>query len=112
MQEQQKTVCIVGLGYIGLPTAALLASAGYQVIGVDTNPEIVRCIQGGVAHIAEAALDKLLEHAVSNGKLRATTHSEPADIFIIAVPTPLNQDKTPDLSAVEAALPAWSGARC
>ena len=104
MQVQQKTVCVVGLGYIGLPTAALLASEGYQVIGVDINPEIVRCIQGGAAHIAEADLDDLLEHAVSNGKLRATIHSEPSNIFIIAVPTPLKADKSPNLTAVEAAF--------
>lgn len=104
MQEQQKTVCVVGLGYIGLPTAALLASRGYEVIGVDTNPEIVRCIQAGTAHIAEADLDSLLEKIVTSGKLRATIHSEPADIFIIAVPTPLKADKSPDLTAVEAAF--------
>lgn len=104
MQHQQKTVCVVGLGYIGLPTAALLASKGYDVIGVDTNPEVIRSIQDGKAHIAEAELDSLLEKAVSTGKLRATSECEPADIFIIAVPTPLNQDKTPDLSAVESAF--------
>lgn len=104
MQEQQKTVCVVGLGYIGLPTAALLASRGYEVIGVDTNPEIVRCIQAGTAHIAEADLDSLLEKIVTSGKLSATSACEPADIFIIAVPTPLKADKSPDLSAVEAAF--------
>lgn len=104
MQEQQKTLCVVGLGYIGLPTAALLASRGYEVIGVDTNPEIVRCIQAGTAHIAEADLDSLLEKIVTSGKLSATSACEPADIFIIAVPTPLKADKSPDLTAVEAAF--------
>lgn len=104
MQNQQKTVCVVGLGYIGLPTAALLASQGYEVTGVDTNPEVIRCIQGGTAHIAEADLDSLLVKAVTSGNLRATTACEAADIFIIAVPTPLKADKSPDLSAVEAAF--------
>lgn len=104
MQDQQKIVCVVGLGYIGLPTAALLASRGYEVIGVDTNPEIVRCIQAGTAHIAEADLDSLLEKTVTSGKLSATSACEPADIFIIAVPTPLKADKSPDLTAVEAAF--------
>ncbi len=104
MKHHKKTVCVVGLGYIGLPTAALLASRGYQVIGVDINPEIVRCIQAGAAHIAEADLDMLVEAAVSSGKLSVTTHYEPADVFIIAVPTPLSEGKRPDLSAVEAAF--------
>lgn len=105
MQDQQKTtVCVVGLGYIGLPTAALLASEGYEVIGVDINPEIVDCIQSGNAHIAEPDLDMLIESAVSTGKLSATTRVAQADVFVIAVPTPLNGDKSPDLSAVEAAF--------
>lgn len=104
MQQQQKTVCVVGLGYIGLPTAALLTSQGYQVIGVDINPEIVRCIQSGKAHIAEADLDSLLEKAITSRNLRATAECESADIFIIAVPTPLKTDKSPDLIAVEAAF--------
>lgn len=104
MHKKKEKVCVIGLGYIGLPTATLLATQGYEVVGVDINPEIVRCIQASTAHITEADLDKLLEKAVSTGKLRATTECEPADIFIIGVPTPLNPDKTPDLSAVEAAF--------
>lgn len=104
MQPIKKSVCVVGLGYIGLPTAALLASKGYEVIGVDTNLEVIRSIQAGAAHIAEADLDSLLEKAVTSGKLKAKTTCEPADIFIIAVPTPLKADKSPDLTAVEAAF--------
>jgi UDP-N-acetyl-D-mannosaminuronic acid dehydrogenase len=99
-----KNVTVIGLGYIGLPTAALLASSGYQVHGVDINPGIVERIQAGEAHIAEADLDMLVEASVVRGKLTVSAHVEPADIFIIAVPTPLNLDKSPDLSAVEAAF--------
>lgn len=99
-----KKICVVGIGYIGLPTAALLASRGYQVVGVDTNSCVVDGVQSGNAHIAESDLDMLLEASLSSGKLKATEQVESADIFIIAVPTPLNQDKTPDLSAVEAAF--------
>lgn len=104
MQTINKTVCVVGLGYIGLPTAALLATKGYKVIGVDTNPEVICSIQAGKAHFAEADLEKLLEQAISIGKLRATTLVESAYTFIIAVPTPLKADKSPDLTAVEAAF--------
>lgn len=102
MQTINKTVCVVGLGYIGLPTAAFLASKGYEVIGVDTDPEVVCCIQVGTAHIAEADLDSLLEKSIATSNLRATSECEPADIFIVAVPTLLKADKSPDLTAVEA----------
>ena len=104
MQTTKKTLCVVGMGYIGLPTAALLASEGYEVIGVDTNQEVIRSIQAGSPHIAEADLDRLLEKAINSGKLNTKTACEPADIFIIAVPTPLKADKSPDLTAVEAAF--------
>lgn len=104
MNQRHQTVCVIGLGYIGLPTAALLASQGYDIVGVDINPDIVDSIQGGVAHFAEADLDKLLASAISNRKLRVTSLVESAEIFIIAVPTPLKADKSPDLTAVEAAF--------
>lgn len=102
MQTRNKTVCVVGLGYIGLPTSALLGCEGYEVIGVDTNPEVIRSIQAGKVHIAEADLDSLLEQTIASSNLRATSECEPADIFIVAVPTPLKADKSPDLTAVEA----------
>lgn len=104
MQEPKKTVCVVGMGYIGLPTAAILASNGYKVLGIDINPEVVACIKSGYAHIAEPDLNIYLEAAVLNGKLTVKTQCEPADVFIIAVPTPLNSDNSPDLSAVESAF--------
>lgn len=99
-----KKVCVVGLGYIGLPTATLLASRGYQVLGVDVKQHVVDCILSGKAHVAEPDLDILLAAAVCNGNLKVATQVSSADVFIIAVPTPLNDDKSPDLCAVEAAF--------
>ncbi len=94
---------MIGLGYIGLPTAATIASRGIDVIGVDINEDAVKLINEGKAHFAEPDLDILLQSTTQTGKLRATTTPEAADIFVIAVPTPLLADHTPDLSFVEAA---------
>ena len=81
-------VCVVGLGYIGLPTAAVLASHGYEVVGVDVNSAAVDVINQGRAHIVEPDLNAAVQGAVALGRLRAVTTPEPADAFIIAVPTP------------------------
>ncbi len=98
------TVSVIGLGYVGLPTAAAFASRGIEVIGVDTNADIVASVNRGAAHIAEPGLDDLLRAAVASGLLRATCEPERADAFLIAVPTPLAADGSgPDLSFVEAA---------
>ncbi|HSG50456.1 MAG TPA: UDP-N-acetyl-D-mannosamine dehydrogenase, partial [Longimicrobiales bacterium] len=99
-------VCVVGLGYIGLPTAVVLARAGMQVIGVDVRQDAVDKINAGKAHIVEPDLDGLLHLVVREGKLRATTEPEPADVFVIAVPTPFKGDHEPDLSYVESAARA------
>lgn len=104
MNQRHQTISIVGLGYIGLPTAALLASQGYQVIGVDSNPAIVESVNSGMAHIAETNLDILVRDAVSSGALLARTKPEAADVYVVAVPTPLNINKSPDISYVEAAF--------
>lgn len=104
MLLSHKKVCIIGLGYIGLPTAAVLASRGYQVMGVDINPAIVAAVQSGKAHIAETDLDMLIQAAVGSGALKAQNQPESADVFIVAVPTPLHADKTPDITYVEAAF--------
>jgi UDP-N-acetyl-D-mannosaminuronic acid dehydrogenase len=96
-------VCVVGLGYIGLPTAVVLARAGMQVIGVDVRQDAVDKINDGQAHIVEPDLDGLLHLVVREGRLRATTTPEAADVFVIAVPTPFKGDHEPDLSYVEAA---------
>ncbi|SEF11788.1 UDP-N-acetyl-D-mannosaminuronic acid dehydrogenase [Burkholderia sp. WP9] len=100
------TISIVGLGYIGLPTAALFASRKLRVIGVDVSPHVVDIINCGDIHIVEPELDILVHAAVGAGYLRATTCVEPADAFIIAVPTPLTSENRPDLSCIESAAKA------
>ncbi len=86
-----KTVCVIGLGYIGLPTAALLASSGYHVIGVDLNRFVVETINKGKIHIVEPDLNTFVRSSVSSGKLKAFTEPQAADIFIICVPTPFHE---------------------
>lgn len=98
-----KTVSVIGLGYIGLPTAAVFASRKIKVIGVDVNQDAVDTINRGAIHIVEPDLDMLVHAAVTEGYLRATTTTEPADAFLIAVPTPFKDDHQPDLAYIEAA---------
>ncbi len=100
------TVSVVGLGYIGLPTAAVFASRKIQVIGVDVNQKAVDTINRGEIHIVEPDLDIVVHSAVNEGYLRATTMPEPADAFLIAVPTPFKEGNMPDLSYIEAASKA------
>lgn len=97
------TVSMIGLGYIGLPTAAMFASRKIKVIGVDTDQRVVDTINRGEVHIVEPELDIIVHAAVNQGFLRATTKPEPADAFLIAVPTPFKGDHQPDLVYVEAA---------
>jgi len=96
-------VCVVGLGYIGLPTASLLGTKGCQVHGVDVSPEVVATINEGRIHIEEPDLDLMVKSAVQAGKLKAGTTPIEADVFILAVPTPIRDDKQPDLTMVQAA---------
>jgi UDP-N-acetyl-D-mannosaminuronic acid dehydrogenase len=102
-----KTVSVIGLGYIGLPTAAVIASRGIDVIGVDVNQQAVDTINAGEIHIVEPDLDIVVQSVVTTGKLRATTIAEPADVFMVAVPTPFKEDTksahSPDLSYIESA---------
>ncbi len=101
-----KTISMIGLGYIGLPTATLFASRKLNVIGVDVNQHVVDTINQGKIHIVEPELDSLVHTAVSEGYLRATTLPEPADAFLIAVPTPFKEEHKPDLSYIESAAKA------
>lgn len=94
-------ISVVGLGYIGLPTAAVLASRKIPVIGVDVNKETVETINRGGVHIIEPDLDLVVHGAVKAGYLRATITPEPADAFLIAVPTPFKGDHEPDLTYIE-----------
>lgn len=97
------TISVIGLGYIGLPTAAMLASRKVRVLGVDVNQYAVDTINQGKIHIVEPDLDLLVLASVQAGYLTAQTSPTAADAFIIAVPTPFNPDLTPDLSYVESA---------
>ena len=101
-----RTVSVIGLGYIGLPTAAVLASSGINVIGVDVNEQAVEIINRGDIHIVEPELDQVVHQVVGNGKLRATTQAEAADAFMVAVPTPFTSDRQPDLSYIQSAAQA------
>lgn len=98
-----KTLTVIGLGYIGLPTAAVFADAGFTVTGVDVKEEAVTAINDGRAHIFEPGLDQLVKEVVTEGSLTASTSAQPAESFVIAVPTPFKGDHEPDLSYVRAA---------
>jgi len=93
----------MGLGYIGLPTAAIAASKGIDVLGVDVNPSVVETINQGKIHIVEPELDKVVKDVVEKGKLKASTQPEEADTFLIVVPTPFKQNHRADIAYVEAA---------
>lgn len=97
------TISILGLGYIGLPTAAVLANSGRLVIGVDINPRIVETINQGQVHIIEPELELAVQQAVEKGQFFATTEVQPADAFIIAVQTPLTNNQ-PDISHIHSAV--------
>lgn len=105
MQEIQK-VAVIGLGYIGLPTAAILATNGLDVTGVDIKKDNVAAINAGEVPFVEPDLNIHVAGAVSHGTLRASTETPAADAFILAVPTPFNEDKSADLSYIEAAARA------
>jgi len=83
-------ICVLGLGYIGLPTASMFATHGFQVVGVDVNERVVETLNNGEVHIHEPGLKTLVQAALKSGNLRVASEPEPADVFIIAVPTPLS----------------------
>jgi len=101
--EVKPSVCVVGLGYIGLPTAAIIARAGCKVLGVDVTQKVVDTINRGEIHIEEVDLDGLVHGVVARGLLSASLTVAPADVFVIAVPTPFGPNHEPDISYVLAA---------
>ena len=103
-----KTICVMGLGYIGLPTASTFASRGVKVIGVDANPKVVESLQNGHVHIYEPGLRELAAESLASGNLVIRSKPEPADAFIIAVPTPFYDDKKADMRFVRSAAEAIS----
>ncbi|WP_404459632.1 nucleotide sugar dehydrogenase [Sutcliffiella horikoshii] len=96
-------VCIVGLGYIGLPTSAIFADAGIEVVGVDVSEKIVSTINKGEIHIEEPGLPDLVKRVVESGKLKASLVPEQADAYIVAVPTPIHKDCTANVDYVVSA---------
>lgn len=106
MHRDFSKVCVMGLGYIGLPTAALIASRGLNVVGVDIDPSIVATVSGGHIHITEADLDGLVQKCVMSKKLTARGQPERADVFMITVPTPLSRNKKPVVDYVFSAARA------
>ena len=99
-----RTVSVIGMGYIGLPTCAVFASRGFDVIGVDINQAVIDKVNRGEIHIVEPDLGDLIRNVVANGRLKAYTRPQPADAFIITVPTPITDNKKPDIGfVVEAA---------
>jgi UDP-N-acetyl-D-mannosaminuronic acid dehydrogenase len=98
--DTKQKVSVIGLGYIGLPTAALIARGGCQVVGVDVSAHVVETVNSGRVHIEEVDLDGLVQGVVARGNLRASLAVEESDVFIIAVPTPVAEDRAPDISYV------------
>ncbi|WP_297467748.1 UDP-N-acetyl-D-mannosamine dehydrogenase [Thermococcus sp.] len=106
MNEMQE-IAVIGLGYIGLPTAIMFANSGFRVTGYEIREEVVRKINSGKAHIVEPEINELLQKAIESGNLRATSNPDEIrgkDAYIICVQTPLKEDKTPDLSYLESAV--------
>ena len=98
--DAELKVAVLGLGYIGLPTAAVIARTGAEVLGIDVSEAVVETVNSGRVHIEEIDLDGLVSGVVARGKLRASTLIEPADVFVIAVPTPFGDNHAPDIGYV------------
>ncbi len=94
-------ICILGLGYIGLPTASTFATHGIHVLGVDVNPEIIETLRSGGLHIQETGLREALKEALDSGNLTVSTQPEEADAFLIAVPTPFLEDQVGEYEGVQ-----------
>jgi UDP-N-acetyl-D-mannosaminuronic acid dehydrogenase len=99
----EPVIAVIGLGYVGLPTASMLAARGRRVYGLDVDKSVVDELARGRTSIREPELDTLVQAAIQSGNLRCGTQPEPADVFIIAVPTPVREDRTANLDAVAAA---------
>src|SRR5436309_12670870 len=104
-----RTVCVLGLGYVGLPTAAMLATCGLQVTGVDVDSRVLSLLYEGQTRRKERDLDTLVRAAVQSGNLTGSEIPVRADVFVIAVPTPIRENRTADLGAVLAATRSVAG---
>jgi UDP-N-acetyl-D-mannosaminuronic acid dehydrogenase len=101
IKSREAKICVIGLGYIGLPTACMFASKGFSVLGVDVKDDVIESLNNGIPHIKEPGLDLLVEAVIKSGKLRVADQPEPSDVYIIAVPTPITQDKCADMRFVD-----------
>ena len=101
-----KSISVIGLGYIGLPTAAVLAKSGYKVFGMDIDETIVKCINQGQTHIAEPGLSQLVAEQVKVGRLKASTQLEPSNVYMVCVPTPLKFEGSSPQPNIEHVLAA------
>ncbi|ALM74997.1 UDP-N-acetyl-D-mannosamine dehydrogenase [Thermococcus barophilus] len=113
IQNRNVEIAVIGLGYIGLPTAIMFANSGFNVTGYEIREEVVKKLNSGTAHIVEPEINKLLQEAIKSGKLRATSNPEDIknkDVYIICVQTPLREDKTPNLEYLESAVKTVAGA--
>ncbi len=106
MDAKYNQICFMGMGYIGLPTAAVSAGNGLKILGVDVNKKVVETINKGKIHIIEPGLEELVREVVQKGNLRASMVPEPSDVYLIVVPTPFKGNHEPDISFVEAATKA------
>jgi len=88
-----KKICVMGLGYIGLPTSCMFANNGFEVLGVDIDEEIIGKLNSGKVHIDEPDLEEAFNKAIDNNKLKVSLEAKPSDVYIITVPTPLNGNK-------------------
>lgn len=95
-----KKICVIGLGYIGLPTACILAKSGYDILGVDVNDDVINLLNSGNIHIEEEGLRELFKKVVDEKRIKVSKNIEKSDVFIITVPTPLNKENKADLSYV------------
>ncbi|NJE06201.1 nucleotide sugar dehydrogenase [Thermococcus sp. M36] len=112
IEKRTAEIAVIGLGYIGLPTAIMFANAGFKVIGYEIRKEVVEKINSGEAHIVEPEINELLQRAVGNGRLRATSNPKEIrdkDVYIICVQTPLKEDTTPNLEYLENAVRTVAG---
>ncbi|MEE2745806.1 MAG: UDP-N-acetyl-D-mannosamine dehydrogenase [Pseudomonadota bacterium] len=98
MRADNISISVIGLGYVGLPTAAVIASRGINVIGVDTNPNVVKQVNNGNTPLVEPDLEQLIRQSIKMGTLKAVSSPETADIYLISVPTPIKGKHSPDLS--------------
>ena len=92
MEGHEQTICVIGLGYIGLPTASIFATHGHRVSGVDADPIVIRHLEKGKIHLHEPGLLAMVQAAIHSGRLTVHPEPVPADIFILAVPTPRSAD--------------------